>query len=143
MIRNFSQSPCNQDQVEIFLKYVINIFRGTNSLIILDDCASGYYVKRRSSEIVDLAFSARHFGFSTIIITQQLTSITKPYRVDTQILVTFYNLDKNNMRTFLEESIDDTEEEYRDIKDKHKKNEYSTLEVYRRPPWGHRIVYSD
>ena len=46
------------------------------------------------------------------------------------------------MRTLLEESVDGTEEEYRDIKDKLKKNEYSTLEVYRRPPWGHRIVYS-
>ena len=75
--KNFFPIPCNQDQVEMFLEYVINTFRGTNSLIILDDCANSYYVKRRSSEIVDLGFGARHFGFSTIIITQQLTSITK------------------------------------------------------------------
>ena len=46
------------------------------------------------------------------------------------------------MKTLLEESVDGTEEEYRKIKNKLKKNEYSTLEVYRRPPWGHRIVYS-
>ena len=138
----FFPIPCDQDQVETFLKYVMNIFGGTNSLIILDECASSQYVKNRSSEIVNLAFSARHYGFSTIIITQQLTSTTKPNRVNTQIMVTFYNPDKNDMKTFLEESVDDTEEGYRVIKDKLKKNKYSTLEVYRRPPWGHRIVYS-
>ena len=140
--KNFFPIPCDQDDVEAFLEYVVNKFEGTNSLIILDYCASSQYVKKRSSEIVKLAFSARHFGFSTIIITQQLTSITKPYRTNTQILVTFYNPDKNDMKTLLEESVDGTEEEYRDIKNKLKKNEYSTLEVYHRPPWGHRIVYS-
>ena len=112
----FFPIPCGQDQVEKFLEYVTSVFGGTNSLIILDDCASSQYVKNRSGEIVKLAFSARHYGFSTIIITQQLTSITKPYRVNTQILVTFYNPDKNDMKTLLEESVDGTEEEYRDIK---------------------------
>ena len=43
------------------------------------------------------------------------------------------------MKTLLEESVDGTEEEYRDIKNKLKENEYSTLEVYRRPPWGYKI----
>ena len=133
--KKFFPIPCSQDQVEQFLEYVTSVFGGTNSLVILDDCASSQYVKNRSGEIVKLTFLARHYGFSTIIITQQLTSITKPYRVNTQILVTFYNPDKNDIRTLLEESVDGTEEEYRDIKDKLKKNEYSTLEVYRRPPW--------
>ena len=140
--KNFFPIPCDQDDVEKFLKFVTHHFKDTNSLIILDDCASSQYVKNRSSEVVKLAFSARHYKLSTIIITQQLTSITKPYRTNTQILVTFFNPDKNDMKTLLEESVDGTEEEYRDIKDKLKKNKYSTLEVYRRPPWGHRIVYS-
>ena len=43
------------------------------------------------------------------------------------------------MKTLLEEFVDGTEEEYRDIKDKLKKHEYSTLEVYRRPPLGYKI----
>ena len=136
MTKIFFPIPCGQDQVEKFLEYVTSIFEGTNSVIILDDCASSQYVKNRSEEIVKLAFSARHYGFSTIIITQQLTSITKPYRVNTQILVTFYNPDKNDMKTLLEESVDGTEEKYCDIKDKLKKNKYSTLEVY---PWEYKI----
>ena len=126
--KKFFPIPCDQDEVENFLKFVTHHYKDTNSLIILDDCASSQYVKNRSSEIVRLASSARHSGFSTIIITQQLTSITKPYRTNTQILVSFYNPDKNDMKTLLEESVDGTEEEYRGIKDK--------------LPWGHRIVYS-
>ena len=118
--KKFFPIPCDQDEVEKFLKFVTHHFKNTNSLIILDDCASSQYIKNRSSEIVKLAFSARHYKFSTIIITQQLTSITKPYRTNTQILVTFYNPDKNDMKTLLEESVDGTEEEYREIKDKFK-----------------------
>ena len=64
---------CEQDDVDKVLHIISNIYRGTNSLIILDDCASGQDVKNRASELVKLAFSARHFGLSTIVITQQLT----------------------------------------------------------------------
>ena len=58
------------------LKYVVDLLKGSNSLIILDDCASGQDIKNRTSEVVKLGFSARHYGLSTIVVTQQL----KPYR---------------------------------------------------------------
>ena len=69
-----------------FLKYIMDNFKGTNSLIILDDCASTQSVKNRTSELVNLAFSTRH-GFSTMVITQQFTSIAKPYRENIAKLV--------------------------------------------------------
>ena len=72
--------PCNQDHVDNWLKYIVQNFKGTNSLIILNDCASGNSVKGRTSELVKLGFSARHYLFSTIVITQQLMSIAKAYR---------------------------------------------------------------
>ena len=73
--------PCDQDDVDIYLQHVTEFTKGTNSLIILDDCASSQDVKKRTSELVKLAFSARHFGLSTIVITQQLTSIAKHIQV--------------------------------------------------------------
>ena len=76
--------PCDQDNVEFYLKYVVNYAAGTNSPIILDDCASSTCVKNRASELVKLAFSARHFNLST-------TVITKPYRENISKLVAFYN----------------------------------------------------
>ena len=41
--------PCDQDNVEFYLKYVVNYAMGTNGLIILDDCASGKCLKNRTS----------------------------------------------------------------------------------------------
>ena len=35
---------------------------------------------RRTSQLVNLAFSARHFGISCWLVTQQFTSIAKPFR---------------------------------------------------------------
>ena len=48
----------SQYHVESYLKCVVNYAAGTISLIILDDCASGKFVKNRTSEVVKLAFSA-------------------------------------------------------------------------------------
>ncbi len=69
--------------MEDFIKYITDNFKGTNSLIILDDCASTQAVKNRVSELVSLGMHARHFGFNTIVITQQFTSIAKPFRENT------------------------------------------------------------
>ena len=86
---------CDQDKVDKILHIVQEIFKGTNSLIILDDCTSSQDVKNRTSELVKLAFSDRHFGLSTIVITQQLNSISKPYRDNVARVVTFYNPEKH------------------------------------------------
>ncbi len=42
---HFYPIPCNQDSVEDFIKYIVDNFKGTNSLIVLDDCASTQAVK--------------------------------------------------------------------------------------------------
>lgn len=52
--KKFFPIPCDQDHVERFLKYITDIYSGTNSLIILDDRASSQSVKNRTSEMVRL-----------------------------------------------------------------------------------------
>ena len=79
--------PCAHDDVERTTHEIVNFAKNTNSLIILDDCASSKDVKNRTSELVKLGFHGRHIGLSTIVITQQL----KPYRMNISKLVTFYN----------------------------------------------------
>jgi hypothetical protein len=83
--------PCSQELVNHVLSAVSTIFRGTNTLIIVDDCASSQAVKQRVSELVRLAFSARHYNLSVIVLTQQLSSVAKPFRENISRLVTFYN----------------------------------------------------
>ena len=43
---------CEQHQVEIFLKFANFAFEGTNTLIVLDDCAASKDVKGRTGELV-------------------------------------------------------------------------------------------
>ena len=55
---------CKQYQVEDWLKVVSFCFEGARTLLVLDDCAASKDVKGRTGEMVDLTFSARHFGIS-------------------------------------------------------------------------------
>ena len=122
--------PCDQDHVDYWLKYITQNYKGTNSLIILDDCASGKSVKSKTSELVKLGFSARHYGFSTIVITQQLTSIAKAYRENISKLVTFYNRNKKDMQEIFNDYLGSvTKEEEESIKITLKSQKYSKLEI--------------
>ena len=55
---------CKQHEVENWLKLVSLLFEGTNTLIILDDCAASKDVKGCTGQLVNLGFSARHIGIS-------------------------------------------------------------------------------
>ena len=98
---------CSQHQVEIWLKVASLYFEGTNTLIVLDDCAASKDVKGRTGEIVNLAFSARHTGISLWVLTQQLTSITKPFRENVAAIVLFYTPSSKTMKTIFEEYAGD------------------------------------
>ena len=113
---DFIAINCDEDNVEYYLKYVVKFAAGTNSLIVLDDCVSGKFVKNRTSELIKLAFSTRHFNLSTLVITQQLTSIAKPFRENILKLVTFYNPNKNNMKEIFDEYLDVSQKEMFEIK---------------------------
>ena len=132
---------CSRDNINLMLKHIVDVYKGTNSLIILDDCASGQDVKNRTSELVKLAFSARHYSLSTIIITQQLTSIFKPYRENISKLVTFHNPNRNDMKTITDDYLYGVEkDEIYVIINKLKKNKYAQLEISLRHPYEYEVV---
>ena len=131
--------PCDQDHVDYWLKYIVQSYKGTNSLIILDDCASGKDVKCKTSELVKLGFSARHYSFSTIVITQQLTSIAKAYRENISKLVTFYNPNKKDLQEIFSSYLDVTKEEEENIKKTLKDRQWSKLEINLIYPYSHAV----
>jgi len=57
----------DQHDVEKWLKFMRWLSEGTNTLIILDDCAASKDVKGRTGELVNLSFSARDMGISVSI----------------------------------------------------------------------------
>ena len=137
---DFIAIPSHQDDVEKWLKFVVEYSKGSKSLIILDDCASGKSVKNRTSELVKLGFSARHFNLSVVVITQQLTSIAKPFRENISKLVTFYNPNKKDMKTIIEEYLDvDDKEELQKILKTLREKKYSNVEINLIFPFGYII----
>ena len=137
---DFIAIPCDQDNVEDWLKFIVNFSKGSKSLIILDDCASGKNVKNRTSELVKLGFSARHYNLSVVVITQQLTSIAKPFRENVSKLVTFYNPNKKDMTTIIQEYLGvDDRKELEKILETLKTKKYSRLEINLIFPFGYKI----
>ena len=131
---------CDHDEVENKLKEIVRFAKNTNSLVILDDCASLQIVKNRTSELVKLAFHGRHFGLSTIVITQQLTSIAKPYRTNISKLVTFYNACKDDIKYTFNNYLNVDKNEERKILETLKNNDYARLELLTVRPYRHKVV---
>ena len=92
-----------QHQVEIWLRGASLYFEGTNTLIVLDDCASSKDVKGRTGELVKLGFSVRHAGISVWVLAQQLSSIAKPFRENVAAIVLFYTPSAKTTKAIFEE----------------------------------------
>ena len=68
------------------------------TLIILDDCAVSKDVKQKTNELVELAFSGKHMGISVWVVTQQMTSIIKPFRENVAALILFFTPSAKDMK---------------------------------------------
>ena len=108
-----SPDASNSDEITSLLTDVSLLFSGTNTLLILDDCAVSKDLKQRSNKFVDLAFSGRHHGLSVWVLTQQLTSIAKPFRENVSCVVTFHNPSQVGMKTLFEDYGGDLDTETR------------------------------
>jgi len=94
---------CEQHHVKKWLIIASFSFKGTNTLIVLDDCAASKDVKGRTGELVKLGFSARHSGISVWVLTQQLSSIAKPFRENVAAIVLFYTPSNKTTKAMFEE----------------------------------------
>ena len=112
-------------------------FSGTNTLFILDDCAASKDVKGRTGQLVNLGFSARHDRISVWVLTQQITSIAKPYRDNIAAIVLFYTPSSKTTKAIFEDYAGElTHEEYKEFIAKLKKHKFSHLVFALRHPYG-------
>ena len=91
------------DEINDMLSDCKELFSGTNTLLILDDCAFSKDLKQRSNHFINLAFSGRHEGISVWVLTQQLTSIAKAFRENVACMVSFYNPSNVCMKMLFDE----------------------------------------
>lgn len=112
------------------LSAVTTIFKGTTTLIVVDDCASSQAVKSRVSELIRLAVSARHYGLSVIVLTQQLSSVAKPFRENISRLVTFSNPSKKDMKVITDDYLNGVpQEEIDELTNELRTMKYTALDI--------------
>ena len=104
------------------------VFEGTNTLIILDDCAASKDVKGRTGQLVNLSFSVRHIGISVWVLTQKITSITASFRENVAAIVLFYTPSaKTTKAIFGDYSGELSQDEYKGLISKLKERKFAHL----------------
>ena len=124
---------CSQHEVELWLKVARFLFEGTNTLIVLDDCAASKDVKGLPGELV-----------SVWALTQKYTSITASFRENVAAVVFFYTPAVKTMQSFFEDFVGElTPEEYKALIARLKKQKYSYLVISLRHPFGVELLFPD
>ena len=128
---------CEQHEVDLWLKIASFLFEGTNTLVVLDDCAASKDVKGRTGQLVNLGFSARHTGLSVWVLTQKLTGITASFRENVAAIVLFYTPSARTTKAIFEDYAGElTTDEYKELIAELKKNKFSYLVFSLRHPYG-------
>ena len=99
--------PQEEDEINNLLEDIEIVFSGTKTLVILDDCAFTKDLKQRSNRFISLAFSGRHQNISLWVLTQQLTSIAKPFRENVACIISFFSPNKMANQTLFDEFAGD------------------------------------
>ena len=128
---------CLQHEIESWLNLASFFFEKTNTLFVLDDCAASKDVKGRTSQLVNLGFSARHHGISVWVLTQQMTCIAKPFRENLAAIVLFYTPSGKTTKAIFEDYAGEiTHDEYKELIAWLKERKFSHLVFSLRHPYG-------
>ena len=131
---------CAQQEMENWLKLVSMFFKGTNTLIILDDCAASKDVKGR--ELVNLGFSARHIGISVWVLTQNITSITASFLENVAATVLFYTPSAKTSKAIFDDYAGElSQDKYKGLSSKVKERKFAHLVFSLRYPFGVELLF--
>ena len=116
---------CPQEEVEFWLKLKSYLFSGNKH--------AHYFGRLRcverghTGQLVSLGFSARHTGISFWVLTQQITSITKPFRENLAAIVLFYTPSGKTTKAIFEDYAGElSSEKYKEMIAKLKKIFFSS-----------------
>ena len=96
---------CLSSEFEEFLAAVRDESKDSNTLILVDDCAASREIKKQSCELTELAFGGRHEQLSVIVLTQQLTSVSKAVREQLSWVVCFSPVDDHDAKVLADKYL--------------------------------------
>ena len=128
---------CVQHEEEVWLKLISWLFEGTNTLIILDDCAALKDVKGHTGQLVNLSFSARHIGISVWVQIEKITSITASFRENVAVIILFYTPSAKTTKAIFDDYAGKlSQDEYKGLISKLKEQKFAHLVFSLRNPYG-------
>ena len=80
----------------LILKYIWDNFGGTNSLVILDNCASCQMVKKRVSLLIKLAFLLATKGVLNHCSNSKFTGVSPGFRDNSHYFIIFRSIDRKS-----------------------------------------------
>jgi hypothetical protein len=92
------------ENLDAWLKLAIEVYKNSNTLFIIDDCANLDDTKKKTSKLTELGFSGRHSGISTWVIVQKYNAVVKDFRDNIRMLILYFNKDKDAMKAALNEN---------------------------------------
>ena len=122
------------------LKIATSVYKGSNTLFIIDDCANLQDSKKKVSELCHLAFSARHYGITVWVINQKYNSVVKDFRENIRILVLFYNADEKSMKLAFEENSIIPREKRQEVIDQLKNKKNAKLLIRKEYPREYLLI---
>lgn len=127
---------CKQNQVEMWLRLAQWLFDGTNTLIILDDCASSKDIKGRANALVELGFHGRHSMLSVWVVTQHLARVSLSFRQNPGAAVVFYSPSADSMKAAFDQfGFGYSHKEFKELVNRLKEKKHSYLVFFQRSPF--------
>jgi hypothetical protein len=87
-----------------WLRVFYELFAGSSTLYIIDDCAASKALTKKKDMLSELAFSGRHADQSVWVLTQKYNSVLKDLREQTKWLALFYCKDRDSFDECLREN---------------------------------------
>ena len=129
-----------EHNLDSVLYFATQVFEGSNTLFIIDDCANLQDSKKKVSQLCHLAFSGRHYGLTVWVLNQKYNSVVKDFRENIRMLVLFFNKDEKAMKQALEENKIVPKEKRPIIIHQLEKNKGSKLILRLEHPFSYSIV---
>ena len=130
-----------RENLDRYLEYFYNLFEGTNTLFIIDDCSSQKDIVKKRKTLSFLAYSGRHANISVWIITQKYNAVLKDFREQLKFVVLFYCKDRDWFDACLQENdVINTKEERDCVKNQLKSVKHATLILKTDQPTNYKVV---
>ena len=130
-----------KDQLLDLINKFSIMFRGFETLFILDDCIADEELDKKRTKLLNLAISGRHREHSLWLLTQSYTAIPKNLRRQKKMLFLWHPDDKADLKTIDNETnIIDDDEEWKTIKKKLKDSKFGHLYLRSEHPRGYNVM---